>query len=730
MRKWRLVALAIGIILLSAATILLSQSSAAKRTNPPETAPIFSPASRSGYSANSPAGTNQRQMFSPPAPGLSFAPAVTYGSGGNAAYSVTVADVNGDGRPDIVVGICVSTNCDTGIVGVLLGSGDGTFQAAVTYSSGGFGPSSVTVADVNGDGSPDIVVANRCVSSSNCFNGIVGVLLGNGDGTFQAAVTYSSEGCDALSVTVADVNGDGRPDIVVANYCVSSSNCANGIVGVLLGNGDGTFQAAVTYSSGGGFGALSVTVADVNGDGRPDIVAGNECASSANCANGTVGVLLGNGDGTFQAAVAYSSGGFDALSVTVADVNGDGRPDIVVANYCVSSSNCANGIVGVLLGNGDGTFQPAVNYSSGEGGERSVAVADLNADGRPDVLVASGSVVGVLLNLTPYLTTKTLTSSANPAGPNQSVTYTATVTNSQGKAVTGRVTFKDGGKNIATVNLKKNEAAYTISCKTTGTHSITATYSGDANDAGSTSGILKEFIENLPVPTTTKVTTSGSPVFVNPPVTFTATITSRYGAIPNGETATFYDGATKIGTGIISASVATFTTSSLTVKTHTIRVAYGGDPTFKSSSGTVQQIVWATPVSTTLYAFKGFPDARDPGASLVQDAAGNLYGTSYEGGTSDYGTAFKIATNGNESLLHSFIFFFDGASPMAGLIFDSAGNLYGTAYVGGTYGLGSVFKIDTTGTLTLLHSCLGPPDCEHIDSGLVQDATELLRHRH
>jgi len=120
----------------------------------------------------------------------------------------------------------------------------------VTYDSGGYDAYSVVVADVNGDGKSDLVVANECNNVYGCPNGSVGVLLGNGDGTFQTAVPYDSGGSTSRSVAVGDVNGDGKPDLVVANQCVISSNCMNGLVGVLLGNGDGTFQAAVTYGSG------------------------------------------------------------------------------------------------------------------------------------------------------------------------------------------------------------------------------------------------------------------------------------------------------------------------------------------------------------------------------------------------------------------------------------------------------------------------------------------------
>jgi hypothetical protein len=200
------------------------------------------------------------------------------------------------------------------------------FFTAPAYGSGGRDADSVAVGDVNGDGKPDLVVTNQCADNT-CVNGSVSVLLGNGDGTFQAAVSYGSGGQYSFSVAVGDVNGDGKPDLIVANQCVSNNNCANGSVSVLLGNGDGTFKGAVSYGSGGVY-AQSVAVGDVNADGHPDLVVANQCVSNNNCANGEVSVLLGNGDGTFQAAVSYGSGGYGASFVGVGDVNGDGKPDL------------------------------------------------------------------------------------------------------------------------------------------------------------------------------------------------------------------------------------------------------------------------------------------------------------------------------------------------------------------------------------------------------------------
>lgn len=175
------------------------------------------------------------------------------------------------------------------------------FAPTVPYSSGSEFANSIAVGDLNGDGISDLVVANSCVSPSSCATGGVGVLIGNGDGTFKTAVTYGSGAPYAFSVSIADVNGDGKLDLVVANYCTNLyvvQGCQNPVdtVGVLLGNGDGTFQAAVTYSSGGygnpgNFQSGSVAVADVNGDGKPDLLMTNPCGDNSCTTNGIVGVM-------------------------------------------------------------------------------------------------------------------------------------------------------------------------------------------------------------------------------------------------------------------------------------------------------------------------------------------------------------------------------------------------------------------------------------------------------
>jgi hypothetical protein len=341
---------------------------------------------------------------------------VNYSSGGESAYSVVAADVNGDGKLDLVVANgCNGSDCSTGSVGVLLGKGDGTFKKVVTYSSGSasvFG-SQVAVGDLNGDGKLDLAVATTGAGcGSGCPEGLVAILLGKGDGTFKKAKTYKTGGYDAIGwVTIADVNGDKKPDLVVANYCATECGYPpmEGSVGVLLGKGDGTFKAVKTYLSGEA-GAISVAVADLNNDGKPDILVAN-CGPEAcgpGSPGGNVGVLIGKGNGTFKPVVTYAAAN-SPFDVVAADVNGDGKLDIVVSNWGTPNAGSNDGAVTILVGKGNGTFQPAQTFPSGGAESPSVAVADVNKDGRPDIVLAcvadslnqnSTGVVSVLINIT------------------------------------------------------------------------------------------------------------------------------------------------------------------------------------------------------------------------------------------------------------------------------------------------------------------------------------------
>jgi hypothetical protein len=343
---------------------------------------------------------------------------------GTSAQVLALGDFNGDGLLDIAV-----SNTADGTVSVLLGNGDGTFEGAKNSSVGGR-PTGLAVGDFNGDGLADLAVAIPL----GFGNGTVTILLGRGDGSFQPAQNIGV-GVQPWSVAVADFNGDGIVDLAV-------TNSEGGSLSILLGNGDGTFQAAVTYP----LGVLprSLVVADFNGDGHPDIAVAN---AGSTFSPGTLSVLLGNGDGTFQTAHDYptfppagdSTGYFDTLavgdfdgdghldlamtgqygvviwlgrgdgsfqfqtgprynvgtgSVAVADFNQDGHADLAVTN---AEANA----VRILVGNGDGTFQAPPSYPTDFGDASAVAVGDFNGDGIPDF--AMGTMVGQGGEVLPWL---------------------------------------------------------------------------------------------------------------------------------------------------------------------------------------------------------------------------------------------------------------------------------------------------------------------------------------
>ena len=424
-----------------------------------------------------------------------FKQPVTYYLGGSGVLSIAIGDLNGDGIPDLAAASpCPATgscNGDEGVVSVLLGNGNGTFGAALSYSPNSYASDSVVIADVNRDGKPDLVVANECQSSS-CSSGndggVVSVLLGNGDGTFLTATNFSSGAIAATAVAVGDVNGDGKPDLIVGNGCLSDADCNGGIVSVLLGRGNGTFKPAVTYSS-GGYDATSVAVGDLNGDGHLDVAVSNVCLTLDKCKYGLgpggLGVLIGNGDGTFQPAATYLTGGLWATSVALGDVNGDGNLDVVVSNLCESTDrfgDCnAGGMVGVLRGNGDGTFQNPKKYNSGGSQSTSAAIGDLNGDGRPDLAVADeDGGIGILLNELIVTTKTALTASPNPGAMNQSVTLTATVSATPAVSNGETVTFYNGSTALGTGTTTNGAASLTTSFSKAKTYAIKADYPGDA----------------------------------------------------------------------------------------------------------------------------------------------------------------------------------------------------------------------------------------------------------
>ncbi len=345
-----------------------------------------------------------------------FQPGVAYNPSGQVNWALAAGDFNGDGLTDLA--FASNQQSTPTQVGVMFGTATGALQAPASYGARPL-PGKPALADLNGDGVLDMVVANAS------FNGNLSVLIGNGDGTFQPAVSYPTA-FGAGSVAVGDFNGDGKPDIAVANGTggnilvfpghgdgtfgtpVGSFNAIGGAIfiaagdfnkdgkldlavmtatgmQIALGNGDGTFHGSLSFPGAFGVNGPPV-VADLNGDGNLDLVypATNDGGTATSLQPGQVWVMLGKGDGTFAAAVSYPAVK-TATSVAIGDLNGDGKPDLVVTDDAPGA-----GSVAVLFGNGDGTFQTAVKYPVDNGGG-AVVIADFNGDGNLDLAVASNA---------------------------------------------------------------------------------------------------------------------------------------------------------------------------------------------------------------------------------------------------------------------------------------------------------------------------------------------------
>jgi hypothetical protein len=568
----------------------------------------------------------------------------------------TVADFNGDGIPDI------AATGDTAIK-LSLGKGDGTFappvalpnsNGAVNFST----PLSATNAhivhgDFNGDGKLDLIA----IGSSSIYQYDSYLMVGNGDGTFSEPRLIPNSGAiypmyePLVDSSVIDINKDGKSDLLLNG--AQNYGDANGYIGFMVSNGDGTFNTVSTtvpadlYS---GYSVMTVpALADFDGDGKLDAVYGSFTNAY---------IVKGHGDGTFDpaaaklaippigsnlfapvnavatgdldgdgnqdivvlmqydyldsvyafpemtAAWAYfgdAKGGFSAPvlvatfdtiynTVTIGDLNRDGRADLVLKTSGSLAGGFGFGIVESLAGR---TFGPEINYATGTG-ESTVAIADLNRDGWPDIVIGNGdynvraSSVTVLMNLgAADVVTGNLFATPEPSVITQAFTLKATLTPPATATLNGNVDFSIDGNPIGTVPLSANAATLPVAgIYAVGQHSLEATWAGDK--AYSSVTLMGRHLV-VAAPSTTTITSSLNPAPAGASVTFTAFVASSYGT-PTG-TVTFTDGATVLGTATLSAGIATYASSSLTVGTHTITASYAASTNFAASSASLSEVI-------------------------------------------------------------------------------------------------------------------------------------------
>jgi hypothetical protein len=463
--------------------------------------------------------------------------------------SFAVADFNGDGVLDVAV------DSPEGVA-ILFGSAGGGLGSSRAFAAGKPALSGA-LGDFSGSGNLDAVVD---VAAAQAL-----LLHGNGDGTFGALATPTAmkgsasaaavtqvgnlpaaphlSGMVQAAIATADLDGDGNGDVIIAydntsaDHAHPTASAANAIY-IWYGKADGTYAAPVVMTPSRNF--YQVVVVDVNGDGRPDLV----------MSDGYVVSVQSNLGGRAFGMEQHFLAGMGINSISAGDVNKDGRTDLVIANGGVVISNPANG-------------------------QTAAAKTEVNTGG-----------ITVLLNqltLTPTTVVLTITSPLTITF-GQSVNGSAQVTSSDGSLATGTITFYDGATNICAIPV-----APSASCPASaganfalGMHVLTAVYSGDTTHLGSTSAAVTVTV--LPVTTPTKaqtvtmLTSSVDPAASGQSVTFTANVVAAGSvAAPTGAV-TFLDGSTVLGTKtLVGSGVASFSTAALSVGVHAITASYGGD---------------------------------------------------------------------------------------------------------------------------------------------------------
>ena len=483
-----------------------------------------------------------------------WAPPLRYATG-NSPAAVAVGDVTGDGIPDLVV-----ANVGATTVSVLAGVGDGTFVARPDVNVGG-APSGIVLGDWNGDGKLDLAVTLPAWNT-------VAVMKGNGAGGFTARQTFGIGG-GPQAIAAGDLDGDGHPDLVVAQSTLNA-------VYVLTGSATGTFDYFDTFPCAAS--PVAVTLADLDGDGHLDAVV---ACSGANA----ISVLKGTGEGDFSNHADFSAG-TAPTSLALADFDGDHRTDAIVTNP-------AAGTVTELYGDGHGAFTAGLAAVMGAGCT-GVTAANLNGDSLADFVTANARAGTVCVCVGGGAASVLLTASPNPVYPFELVTLTATVAP---LGSVGTVTFYDSTNVLATAPVANGLATAGVRTLGAGSHPLVATWTGGTSGSVTSPTVRELILGNGPVGTTTSITVGPATSVYGQPVFVTATVSP-----PTATGSVNVDDATSIiGSGQLASGTALITISGLGVGDHVLHCAYAGDANdISSQSATTTVTVTRASSSVTV----------------------------------------------------------------------------------------------------------------------------------